>query len=153
MAKHIPGTAIRSEYNAARICDQLKDGKKSLRKVCAELNINAAAVLQWALDEPEGFGKRYKHARYLGYLVMADDVIETAETPLEGVETETSALGMKVKRGDMLGHRRLVVDTKKWLLSKVLPKIYGEKIAIEHSGGVSIEDRLRAGRARVSGGE
>ncbi len=138
---------------AQHICDQLKEGRKSLRKVCEELHISNAAVLQWALDEPEGFGKQYAHARHLGYLAMADDVIETAETPLEGVETEESVLGTKVKRGDMLGHRRLVVDTKKWLLSKVLPKIYGDKIAIEHSGNVSIEERLRAGRARIGGNE
>ena len=146
MADH---PSIRSEALAAHICDVLKEGKVSLRKVCADLHISNAAVLQWALDEPEGFGKQYAHARHLGYLAMADDVIETAETPLEGVETEESVLGTKVKRGDMLGHRRLVVDTKKWLLSKVLPKIYGDKLQVEHSGNVSIEDRLRAGRARV----
>lgn len=104
------------------------------------------------MDDPEGFGKQYAHARHLGYLAMADDVIETAETPLVGEETIDNPLtGLVIKKGDMLGHRRLVVDTKKWLLSKVLPKIYGDKIAIEHSGNVSIEDRLRAGRARVRG--
>jgi len=151
MADH---PSIRTAANAAEICNRLKEGKLSLRKVCADLGISDSAVRQWAFDEPEAFGAEYAHARYIGYMAMADDVIETAETPLEGVETEWSPLtGLKEKKGDMLGHRRLVVDTKKWLLSKVLPKIYGDRLAVEHSGSVEIEDRLRAGRNRVGGGD
>jgi hypothetical protein len=53
----------------------------------------------------------------------------------------------------MIDHRRLKVDTRKWYLSKLAPKRYGDRIAVEHSGSVSIEDRLRAGRARVGGSE
>ncbi len=144
---------IRSPELAEELCRRLADGRLSLRRICMDLGVSETAVREWALDEPEGFGKQYAHARFIGYLVMADDVIETAETPLEGVEIEESETGSKkIRRGDMLGHRRLVVDTKKWLLSKVLPKIYGDRIAVEHSGDVSIEARLRAGRARVAGG-
>lgn len=151
MADH---PSIRTPANAAEICNRLKEGKLSLRKVCADMGISDSAVRQWAFDEPDGFGAEYAHARHIGYLAMADDVIETAETPLVGEETTDSPLnGLVIKKGDMLGHRRLVVDTKKWLLSKVLPKIYGDKIQVEHSGNVSIEDRLRAGRARVAGSE
>jgi hypothetical protein len=35
---------------------------------------------------------------------------------------------------DVVAHKRLQVDTRKWLLSKVLPKIYGDKIVQEHIG-------------------
>ena len=130
MADH---PSIRTPANAAILCERLGHGRESLRKICIDLGISDSAVRQWALDEPEGFGADYVRARHLGYLAMADDVIETAETPLEGVETTDSPLtGMVIKKGDMLGHRRLVVDTKKWLLSKVLPKIYGDKL--EHTG-------------------
>jgi hypothetical protein len=31
-------------------------------------------------------------------------------------------------------HRRLQVDTRKWLLSKALPKIYGDKLTAEVTG-------------------
>jgi hypothetical protein len=31
-----------------------------------------------------------------------------------------------------------MVDSRKWLLSKVLPKVYGDKVAVDHAGGVSI---------------
>ncbi len=157
MADH---PTIRTPEYATAICDALRDGTKSLRKVCAELNIDSSGVLQWALDDPDGFGQQYRNARYLGYLAMADDLVETAETPLECIiETEEiegpspdggrQLLSKKIKRGDMVAHRKLIVDTKKWVLSRVLPKIYGDKVSIEHTGSVSLEDRLRAGRARV----
>lgn len=147
--------SIRTPELAAEICRLLAEGDTTLRKVCTRLGVSVSGVLKWANEEPEGFGAQYAHARHIGYLAMADDVLDTAETPMEGVEHEVAdgkdGRTVKEKRADMLGHRRLVVDTKKWLLSKVLPKIYGDKIAVEHSGNVSIEDRLRAGRARVRG--
>ena len=30
----------------------------------------------------------------------------------------------------MLGHRKLQIDTRKWMLSKMLPKIYGDKLEL-----------------------
>jgi hypothetical protein len=39
------------------------------------------------------------------------------------------------RRGDMLGHRRLQVDTRKWYLSKVLPKKFGDKSELDLTSG------------------
>lgn len=144
---------IRTPELAAEICKRLAEGRLSLRKICLALGVSESGVRKWALEDAEGFGAQYAHARHLGYLVMADDVLETADTPVEGVTTKWSPLnGLEETKGDMFNHRRLQVDTRKWLLSKVLPKIYGDKIAVEHSGTVSIEERLRAGRKRVGNG-
>jgi hypothetical protein len=35
-------------------------------------------------------------------------------------------------------HQRLRVDSRKWLLSKIVPKIYGDRVALDHAGGVAI---------------
>ena len=48
---------------------------------------------------------------------MADELIEIADNP----ETEAAAVNRD----------RLKVDTRKWLLSKALPKLYGDKLAID----------------------
>ena len=37
---------------------------------------------------------------------------------------------------------RLRVDTRKWYLSKVLPKLYGDKVEVEHSGIPEITVRI-----------
>jgi hypothetical protein len=31
------------------------------------------------------------------------------------------------------------VDTRKWMLSKVLPKIYGDRVEHEHKGGITVQ--------------
>jgi hypothetical protein len=64
---------------------------------------------------------------------MADELFEIANTPIEGVKTKTTSDGkVETQTVDMIEHRRLQVDTRKWLLSKALPKVYGDKII--HSG-------------------
>jgi hypothetical protein len=37
----------------------------------------------------------------------------------------------------MIEHRRLKVDSRKWFLSKMLPKIYGDKLDLNHSGYIA----------------
>jgi len=41
---------------------------------------------------------------------------------------------------EVIGRSRLRVDTRKWYLSKVLPKIYGDKLQTEHSGTIGTTD-------------
>ena len=54
-----------------------------------------------------------------------------ADTLEEGVETVTKADGtVEERRGDMLGHRKLRIETRLKLLAKWSPKKYGEKMAV-----------------------
>lgn len=121
---------------AARIIAQLSEGK-SLRKVCkAEDMPSESAVRQWALDDREGFSAQYTRARELGYLAMADELLEIANTPQIGRKTKTTDEGkVETTEGDMIEHRRLQVDTRKWMLSKMLPKVFGDKLALTDPDG------------------
>ena len=81
---------------------------------------------------------------------MADKALEIAATPVEGKREKISAItGRETTIGDAIDRSRLHVDTLKWYLSKLAPKRYGERLAVEHSGTVSIAERLRAGRKRA----
>jgi hypothetical protein len=54
---------------------------------------------------------------------------EVADTPRVGKKVKTFADGsQEVTEGDMVDRSRLMVDTRKWLLSKMFPKKYGDKI-------------------------
>ena len=35
---------------------------------------------------------------------------------------------------DVIAHKRVQIDTRKWMLSKMLPKVYGDKLMQEHTG-------------------
>jgi hypothetical protein len=127
----------RSSYTpelAAEICERLEKGE-SLRSICSDLHMpTEACVRKWARLDVEGFQDRYTTSRDLGLDAMADEAIRIADTPQEGEKTKSTPLGLEVITGDMIEHRRLQVDTRKWYLAKLAPKRYGDRLALEHGG-------------------
>lgn len=94
---------------------------------------------KWIEDNKENL-ERYARACEVRSDIIFDEMIQISDTPVEGVMIETDDSGRtKEKKGDMLGHRRLQIDTRKWILSKMNPKKYGEKLDIGHSGKVNIQ--------------
>lgn len=67
---------------------------------------------------------------------LADQIIDIADTPLQGVKTKTDANGKVIEttEGDMIEHRRLQVDARKWIAAKLKPRRYGERLNTEHTG-------------------
>jgi hypothetical protein len=129
VAKRKPGRPSSITPDVAEaVCSALVEGK-SLRQIEADGIATMKAVLR-RLDADEGFRAQYARARELQAEAMALEILEIADTPAEGIEETSGPLGLTVKRGDMLGHRKLQVDTRRWLLSKLLPKKYGDKLAI-----------------------
>lgn len=80
------------------------------------------------------FAAEYAIARRVGYEVMAEQVIEIADDGRnDWVERETqSGRTILVPDHEHMARSRLRVDTRKWLLSKYLPKVYGEKLEVQH---------------------
>ena len=123
---------------ADRICELLCDGL-SLREVCkAEDMPPESTVRLWALDDREGFAAQYARAREIGYHAMADEIMEISDDgsndwmERNGEESE----GWR-ENGEALGRSRLRVDTRKWMLGKVLPKVYGEKLDVNNTHSLS----------------
>jgi hypothetical protein len=120
-----------SKYTKAladRVIDRLEQGG-TLKQCCRDPGMPVAqTVLNWVTKDVDGFADRYLKAREIGYMLMADEIMEISDTQELGEETTTSEDGVTVKTADMIQHRKLRVDTRKWLLGKVLPKIYGPKL-------------------------
>ena len=111
---------------AATICERLAAGE-SLRAICRDEGMPVAStVLDWERTLPE-FGERYAAARALGYRLLADEILDIADG------TDRDRLIYDAQEA------RLRVDTRKWLLSKMLPKTFGDKVGVEHSGGVALQ--------------
>jgi hypothetical protein len=127
------------EYSAelaSNICSELAEGK-TLREVCrGEGMPSEAAVRQWALEDRNGFASHYARAREIGYLSMADELLEVADDGTNDWMERKNRDGstVEVENHEALGRSRLRVDTRKWLLSKALPKVYGEKVHTEVTG-------------------
>ena len=132
-----------------RICAELSNGKP-LRQICREMGIDWSTVYGWR-DRFLDFGKRLQLARDMGEEAIAAECLEIADTPLEGVETTEEATTVssvddageltmqpatltKTKRADMLGHRKLQIDTRLKLLAKWNPSKWGDKVEQTHKG-------------------
>ena len=93
-----------------------------------------SAVFRW-LAANEAFRDQYARARETQADSLFDEIITIADTPVEGVKTKTTSDGKtETTTGDMIEHRRLQVDARKWMAGKLQPKKYGEKISQEISG-------------------
>lgn len=123
---------------ADAVCERLASGE-SLNAICKDEGYPAeSTVRSWALQDIDGFAAKYARAREVQAHFLAEQIITISDTPQEGVETTVKADGTsETKHGDMLGHRKLQVDARKWYLSKVLPKVYGDKL--ELGGEVTIK--------------
>ena len=128
---------------AANICERLAAGE-SLRAVCRSEGMPPESTVRgWALDDVEGFSAQYARAREIGCYAMADELREIADTPQQGVKTKMMPEGKTEETwGDMIEHRRLQVDARKWLLSKMLPATFGDKLAVDQTTDMTIHDAI-----------
>lgn len=94
--------------------------------------------------------ERYAHAKELALEAMADEMVALADESRIGEKTKETKDGTFTEKGDMVDRSRLQIDTRKWLLSKLAPKKYGDKLDVEHSGGVTVEV-MRFGKGPATG--
>lgn len=121
---------------ADEICARLETGE-SLRSICRDLHMPAeASVRRWVVSHPE-FAQRYSQARDMGLEAMAEDLFEIADDGSNDFterENERTGRVSILPDHEHINRSRLRVDTRKWYLSKLAPKRYGDRIAMEHSG-------------------
>ncbi|MGM5033515.1 terminase small subunit protein [Tardiphaga sp. 803_E3_N1_3] len=140
---------------AQTIVERLASGQ-TLREVCRDDALPAESTIRlWVLEDREGFARRYSQARELGYHSMADEVLEIADDGTndwiqrrkESGETEA------VIDHEHLGRSRLRFDARRWLLSKALPKIYGDRLNVDAKHDVSdqLADLMKAVDGRTRG--
>ena len=122
-----------TQEKADEICELLKQGK-SLRKACEETGTKAPTVLGWT-EAHSSFGEQYAKAREIGYLLLADDLLEISDDSAH--DTYEDEQGNQRTNTEVVARSRLRVDSRKWMLSKMLPKIYGEKL--ELAGGLTLK--------------
>lgn len=126
-------------------------GGEGLVTICMDDDMpGTSTVYRWlAAPENELFRDRYARAREVQADVLADEILRIADTPQVGRKVKIDADGEEeITEGDMIEHRRLQVDARKWYASKLAPKKYGDKQQVEHSGSLSIADALREAKAK-----
>ena len=133
----MPQQVFTSEL-AERVCSEVATGK-SLRQVCRELDIGESTVRKWVILDTQGFSAQYAHARELQIEAMADELLEISDDGTNDWMTiRRGGVDVEVPNNEVLQRSRLRVDTRKWLMSKVVPKKYADKTLTELSGEVGV---------------
>lgn len=96
------------------------------------------------MDDVEGFAERYARARETGFEVLADELTEIADETAH--DTVKDAQGNDRPNNEWISRSKLRVDTRKWLLSKMLPKVYGDKLTLDGQVDHTFGDRLAQAR-------
>ena len=105
-----------------------------LTVICSEPGMPCDdTVRNWA-EKDEAFGRAIARARDTGFDLIALDAMRIADTPVDGKRIKRSEDGTEVVVEDMLGHRKLQVETRLKLLAKWDPKRYGDKTTTELTG-------------------
>jgi hypothetical protein len=116
---------------ADQILQMMADGISS-PKIAAQLKISESTIYAWIIDDYEGFGQKYARAKHIVALRWADEISDIADHKRDDYVMNEE--GKMVLDMEAVARSRLRIDTRKWLLSKVLPKVYGEKVITEITG-------------------
>jgi hypothetical protein len=103
----------------AQIIALVAEGK-SARKACDEQNV-AESTFRDAVAKDDVRAAQYAHAREARGLALAEQALEIAD------DLDIPA-----------DHKRLMLDARKWFASKLNPKQLGEKLDLNHGGGVDL---------------
>jgi hypothetical protein len=120
------------------ICERLADGE-SLRAICSADDMpHRATVFRWLADEDnKTFRDQYTHAREEQAETLLDEIVEIADDSRHDTIPKVGRDGEEYgeqPNSEWIARSRLRVDARKWVVSKLAPKKYGERITAEHTG-------------------
>lgn len=118
------------------MCELIADGK-SLRAICdVEGMPSKSLFLRWVSNNGE-LRDQYALAREAQAEGFADELIEIADDASQDVTGK-----LQMPNAVAVQRAKLRTDTRKWVMSKILAKKYGDKQLHEHSGKVTLESLI-----------
>ena len=121
-----------TEKLAKEICDTIAESSKGLKTLCKE-NPHwpyKRTIATWRETKP-GFGAKYTRAKLEQTQMLADEIIEISDADNMDVSINEET-GEWVSDGQVVQRSKLRIETRKWIASKLMPKVYGDKVT--HSG-------------------
>lgn len=108
---------------ADAVIEGMADKGRSCFKACEAAGVPMATFMRW-VDDDAALADRYARAR--------DTLIERIADETMNIADQSAADSVEVQK------QRLQVDTRKWLLSKLAPKKYGDRVALTDGDGKAL---------------
>lgn len=112
---------------ADEICANITLGD-SIRTVCKPEHMPAISTFYKWLRENEEFAKQYARATEERSEAMAEEILDLAD------DASNVVLGIDKSDNARVSAMKLRVDTRKWLMAKMKPKKYGDKLDMTTNG-------------------
>lgn len=127
--------SIKTPELLAALLKRLSMGE-SMRAICADSDMPSESVVYEWLEADVEFAERYAQARTRAMDRMADEILEIADFAAN--DTYEDADGHERTDSEAIQRSKLRVDARKWLMSKLAPKKYGDAMSINHAGGIAV---------------
>lgn len=119
---------------------EIIENGKSLRFALLKIPLSSKTFYEW-IDSDEEKVKQYARVTELRAEALLDEMFEIVdETSHDTIVTEKG----DIPNGEWMQRSRLRYDARKWLVSKLNPKKYGDKVQQEITGetkiSISFED-------------
>lgn len=119
-----------TEELAEKICGAIASNSLSLDKLSAKLEWfpTKHTIFAWRRQHKE-FSHQYAQAKREQIETLVDEILDIADT--QALDSTIDDHGNAVPDNEYIQRSRLRIDTRKWLASKLMPKIYGERVLTE----------------------
>ena len=134
--------AIEDRAAAAQIVlDGMVSGL-SMRQSCIKAGIGASTWIDWVTADRE-LNERYARAREGLLDAMVDQILTLADSPVPTLDNGATDPGM-------VRQRQLQIDARRWILSKLAPNKYGDRLDVSVTDNrISITGALAAAQSRL----
>lgn len=116
-----------SQELADTICLRLACGE-SMRSVCRDSDMPSMQTMWTWLREKPDFLEQYERAKQESADAMSEDALALADESAEVIVGDDRSDSARVQA------KKLQVDTRKWLMAKMKPKKYGDKVDVTSGG-------------------
>jgi hypothetical protein len=120
---------IKEVFNS--IIERIEKGEAVRTILLGKEMPSSRTFFKW-LDNDKDMVKQYARATEYRAEHLFEEIIEIADNPEIGYTEKEKDGVIETTKGDMLGHRRLQIDARKWYLSKLNPKKYGDKTEVKN---------------------
>ncbi len=110
------------------IFESIENGN-SLRKALIENKLSSSTFFIW-LEEDEIKSKQYARATELRAEALLDEMMDIVDDDKRD-KIYNKITGVEMTNGEAIQRSRLRYDARKWLISKLNPKKYGDKSEVD----------------------
>lgn len=121
-----------SEEVADEIIYRMCEGQ-TITSILEDMEIGRRTIYDWIQEDYDGFAEKYRLATNLQLQFMSGEILDIADDGRNDWMDRQKANGEVERVVDREAVQRsdLRVKTRQWLLAKLLPRVYGDKLKVE----------------------